>query len=71
MLYTGHIKPFAEASELFMHAMFQLFILHGMASFRGQKVGSWRVLNQVCREEEDLIHLPVWTNPSNSLFEFL
>jgi hypothetical protein len=38
-LYVGHIKLFAEASELFVHAVFQLIMCEMMprgASFRGQ-----------------------------------
>jgi hypothetical protein len=38
------------------------------AFFRGPKDGSRRVLNRDCKENEGLIHLPVWPNPSDSLF---
>lgn len=32
MLYTGHINVFAETSELFMHTMFELIVVHKTAS---------------------------------------
>jgi hypothetical protein len=36
-----------------------------------QKDGCKRVLNRDCTADEDLTHLPVWPNPSNSLFYLL
>jgi hypothetical protein len=50
VLYTSHIKLFAEASKLFTHAVFQLIVIHKMASLEymlrgGHKDGSGRVLN--------------------------
>jgi len=32
MLYTGHVTLFAEASELFVHTMFELIVIHKTAS---------------------------------------
>jgi hypothetical protein len=67
-LYARHIEFFAEASELFMYTVSachpQNGIL-GLHSTGSQKDGSHRVLNQNCREDEDLIHLPLWLNPSS------
>lgn len=32
MLYTGNVNLFAETSELFVHTMFELIIIHKTAS---------------------------------------
>ena len=55
-----------------MHTVFQLVVIHRTASsecvLQGAKnIGIQRVLNQGCREDDDLIQLPVCLNPSNSL----
>jgi len=34
MLYTGHVKPFAEVLELFTHIVFQLIAIHKSSIFR-------------------------------------
>jgi hypothetical protein len=56
-LYAGRLKLFAEALELFVHAVFQLVVVHKTVSSEcilqgGQKDGSRRALNQDCREDE-------------------
>jgi hypothetical protein len=56
-LYAGRLKPFAEASELFTHAVFQLIVFRkkafpGVHPLGGQKDGNVRVLNRDCREDE-------------------
>jgi len=34
MLYTGHVKLFAEVLERFMHTVFQLIVIHKNSIFR-------------------------------------
>jgi hypothetical protein len=74
-LYAGCLKLFAEASKLSSHAVFMLvvvvrkttsleYILQGAKEMEVR----WWVLNRNSGEDEDLISLPVWPNPSNSLF---
>lgn len=67
-LYARHVKFFVEASELFMYTVSACHPQNGILRFHssgGQKDGSHRVLNQDCRADEELIHLPLWLNPSN------
>lgn len=56
VLYTGHVKLFAKASELFMHAVLQLVIIHktvfGVHPSGGQRDGSQSILNWNCREDD-------------------
>jgi hypothetical protein len=64
-LYAFRVKLFAEASEFFTHAVFQVVVVvRKTASSEcilqgAKKGGSRRVLNRDCWEDEDLIHLPV------------
>jgi len=58
-LYAGRVKLFAEASELFTNAAFQLVFLPKTSSseynLQGAKkieVGGGGVLNRACREDE-------------------
>jgi hypothetical protein len=99
MLHASRVKLFAEASELFTYAVFQLVIICKMESsecilqwakkmkVRGCYIGTvgrmkennlypivvmaFIVCSLVCSgvvmQEEDLIHLSVGLNPSNSL----
>jgi len=43
MLHAGHLKLFAEVSELFMHAMFQLVVIWKMACLNSILQGTWKV----------------------------
>jgi hypothetical protein len=70
MLYTTHTEFYAEASKLFIHAMFQL-VTCKMASLDSILQGAKTMEMEGAKSEssasnEDLIHLPVWPNPSNS-----
>ena len=55
-LYAGHVKPSAEASRLYTHAVFQPrrpqngFL--GVHPSVGERGGGQRVLNRDCRENE-------------------
>jgi hypothetical protein len=56
--YAGSVKLFAEASELFKHAVFQFIVVGKTASSEcilpgGQKDGIRRVLNRDCKEDEE------------------
>jgi hypothetical protein len=72
-LYAGRAELLVEASELFKHAVFQLVVAAKKKKVLrvhpsgGQKDGSQIVLNRDCREDGDLIYLPVRPNHSNSL----
>lgn len=57
IVYASHVKLFAEASELFTHAVFQLVIVCKMASLECILQGAKKMvvggrLNQYCREDE-------------------
>ena len=57
MLYATHIKFLAKVSELLMHTVFQLIVIickvaSSECILLGPKVGSWRVLNWDCREDD-------------------
>ena len=56
MLYAGRVKLFAEASELFTHAIFYLMFVSRTASseriFQGTKTS----------EVENMVHLLLWPN---------
>jgi len=45
ILYSGCIKLFAEASELFAHVVFQLVVIHKMASsqYMPQGLKRWKL----------------------------
>jgi hypothetical protein len=72
MLYSGRLKLFVEAWDLFKHAVFQHFVVRKTASsgciLQGAKDGSRRVLNRDCREGEGeqptrFLQLPhLWTD---------
>jgi len=71
MLYTTHTKFFAEALKLFTHATVKL-VTCKMASSDSilQEVKTMEMKcakSGISGSNKNLIHLPVWLNPSNSL----
>ena len=74
-LYAGYLKLFAEASELLTHALIQLVVVSKSASSRvrpsgGHRDGSRSVLYQGCREDKDLIDLPLLPDLRICYFDF-
>jgi hypothetical protein len=75
MLYAGRVNLFAKVSELFMYTVFQLVICEKallecilQEAGKVEVGGAVVVLKWDCMEDENLIHLPVWQNPSDLLF---
>lgn len=71
-LYTGPVKLFPEAPELFTHARWILARRQpkngvlGVHTSQGQEDGSQRFLNKDCRKD-DWNHRPLWPKTSNAL----